>query len=126
VAIFFYSMYFPFSYRSLEMSGRISHVHYILIATGLAIPFILVIAIMGNHAAVKPYVDSNLTYWESGAGFTPVSIPPVVCATSPGVQYYAFVLLFNLVFALGCVLLFMVLWLVMKVSYDATLNVIAN
>ena len=98
------------------MSGRINHIHYASVAIGLVAPSIPVIAVMGSYAAEKSYADSDLTFWEGGAGFMPFAIPPVVCAASLKLQFYTIVLIYTITDTVGCVLLFMILWL-LRVSY---------
>ena len=113
----FWSIYFPFSYRVWKKSGKINRVYVGFIAIGLIVPVFPVVAIMGGHAAEKTYLANNLTFWESGAGFNIAIFPPLTClAADPKVTYYSLILPMNIITMFGFTLLFLILWIVIKVS----------
>lgn len=118
----FWKVVFPFHSRSFEVSGRIKYIHITCIVMGIVLPFIPIITSMSKFAADVQRRSDNTTssthlFLEGGLGFGTIRVPAILCTgTDRDAVFYTQVLPIDLILAVGCTLLLIIIWSIHKVS----------
>lgn len=94
----FWSVRFPFSYRSLRMSGRLRHAHIIIVIVGIVLPFPapLVLLLVDGY-----FIPENPTLY--------------VIGRNADVYFFMFTLVSSILVCIMVVMLILIFWTILKV-----------
>lgn len=113
---------FPFHSRSFENSRRYKHLQYAYVMAALFIPLIPIITLMSKFAVDVNHKAKNGTsslelFISGGMGYLSLRSPPLLCiGVDRDAMFYSFALPLNLILAVGCTLILIILWSIHKVS----------
>ena len=112
ITAFFWKVYFPFHARSYQLSKKIKYIHIVCVVVGLILPLVPVVTLMGTFAKKNKASQTNVTFLSGGAG-----IRPFICsAIDADAIFYSLTLLLYLIMILGCSLLILIMWYMIRVS----------
>jgi len=116
VAIFAWSIYFPFHYRSFKLSKKMKYLHFTSVIAVIIVPLASIVATMGHYSVEVESSSSNATFWSSGAGYVPAGYPVLCYGRNPIVFFYSLLFILDISFTVGCTLLILAIMPLVKVS----------
>ena len=121
IALLFWTVFFPFHFRSYERSGRMKHIHIASVIAGLMLPLSTIVTSMAKFAATVQNSSSNVTsstelFLSGGLGYSNTKFPAILCASSDkDAVFYSTVLPLDLALAIGCTMLLTIFFHIHKV-----------
>ena len=116
VGVFVWSIYFPFQYRSFKLGNKMKYLHLISITVAIILPSASIAATMGRYSVEIKSSSSNASFWSSGAGYVPGGYPPICTGRDSSVFFYSYLLILDISLTVGCTLLILSIWPLIKVS----------
>ena len=104
----FWGVNFPFSYRQLQISGKMRHAHIISVLLALTIPL---------PSGLLPLKDGHLSIYN----------PTFVCnGRNTTVTYYTFILPLSIIIGVAACLQALTIWTIFKVKYGLVFSMMCN
>ena len=120
----FWKIVFPLHARSFFISGKIKVVHILCVTIGILLPiFSIIISITKFGVDLQDEYENstasfrNNLFLSRGTGYILSRFPPLLCYGSDlDVNFYTIVLPIEVILAVGCTMMIIVLWTVHRVS----------
>ena len=122
MAVIFWRVVFPFHAQACS-TIKMKSIHIICVIVGLLFPLIPVIAAMADFGIEVNEQPENtpfpLKFLSGGWGFRQIRFPPILCSgRNLEVEFYSFVLIGDIILAIGCLLVLIIIWSVYKVQNE--------
>ena len=123
-ATIFWKIVFPFHARSFLNSGKMKIIHILCLTIGILLPLLSIIISITKFGVdlQDEYKNStasfrNNLFLSRGMGYISARSPPILCTGSDvEVIFYTLVLPMEVILAVGCTMMIIVLWTVYRVS----------
>ncbi len=127
IIMLFFKILYPFHEISIGRSRKVKYLHAFFVCAGLLIPFVPIISSMVDFAIeIKDSSTNEVSFLSGGLGFGIYSFPPTLCfGKNREVVFYSYILLIDIITAIGCTLLLIIIWSLHRVSFSLNPTIVS-